>query len=152
MISFMDSAVRLGVDRRLNTLRPDSPRRWGKMSAHQMICHLSDSLRIALGERRAGSATGLFQRTVMKWFALYVPLPWPHGIPTMPEAQQGAGGTPPVDFARDREQLIRLTERFCDPARDSSCDSHPLFGRLTREQWMRWAYLHADHHLRQFGV
>jgi prephenate dehydrogenase len=29
--------------------------------------------------------------------------------------------------------------------------SHPMFGPMSPEDWMRWGYLHADHHLRQFG-
>jgi hypothetical protein len=29
---------------------------------------------------------------------------------------------------------------------------HPMFGDLTSWQWMRWGYLHTDHHLRQFGL
>jgi hypothetical protein len=30
-------------------------------------------------------------------------------------------------------------------------ESHPMFGGMTAKDWMRWGYLHADHHLRQFG-
>jgi hypothetical protein len=26
-----------------------------------------------------------------------------------------------------------------------------MFGPMTEKDWMRWGYLHADHHLRQFG-
>ena len=33
----------------------------------------------------------------------------------------------------------------------SYAPSHPMFGPMTPEDWMRWGYLHADHHLRQFG-
>ena len=40
---------------RLNAARPESERRWGSMSAHQMICHLSDSFRAALGESLVNS-------------------------------------------------------------------------------------------------
>ena len=29
---------------------------------------------------------------------------------------------------------------------------HPVFGPMTRGAWLRWGYLHTDHHLRQFGV
>jgi hypothetical protein len=29
--------------------------------------------------------------------------------------------------------------------------SHPMFGKMSAKDWMRWGYLHADHHLRQFG-
>jgi hypothetical protein len=28
---------------------------------------------------------------------------------------------------------------------------HPMFGAMTTLEWMRWGYLHTDHHLRQFG-
>jgi hypothetical protein len=30
--------------------------------------------------------------------------------------------------------------------------THPIFGALSARDWLRWGYLHADHHLRQFGV
>ena len=29
---------------------------------------------------------------------------------------------------------------------------HPIFGRMSQRAWLRWAYLHMDHHLRQFGA
>ena len=28
---------------------------------------------------------------------------------------------------------------------------HAIFGAMTASDWMRWGFLHADHHLRQFG-
>ena len=42
---------------RLSKVRPNSQRRWGSMSAHQMICHLSDSFRAALGEKHVSSSS-----------------------------------------------------------------------------------------------
>jgi hypothetical protein len=33
-------------------VRPDSQRCWGSMSGHQMICHLSDSFRVAWRKAR----------------------------------------------------------------------------------------------------
>ena len=67
---------------RLSKVRPDSQRRWGSMSAHQMICHLSDSFRVALGEKHVSSSSTLFKRTIYKWAALWVPFRWPHGVKT----------------------------------------------------------------------
>jgi len=29
---------------------------------------------------------------------------------------------------------------------------HPIFGGMSERAWLRWAYLHTDHHLRQFGT
>lgn len=137
---------------RVGRVQPDSPRQWGRMTAHGMLCHLSDSYLAGMGERKAKSKTGLFQRTVMKWAALRAPLRWPKGIPTMPEVEQGVGGTPPGDFAQDRANLQALVKRFSAPDFDFTPCAHPLFGAMSREQWMRWGYLHADHHLRQFSA
>jgi hypothetical protein len=31
-------------------------------------------------------------------------------------------------------------------------EPHPVFGPMTRVDWLRWGYLHVDHHLRQFSA
>ena len=135
---------------RLGRVRPDSQRRWGSMSAHQMVCHLSDSFRSAFGEKNVSSSTTLFKRTIYKWAALWVPLTWPHGIKTRPEMDQQQGGTHPVEFSSDVENLRILFGQFCG----WKCDfaPHAMFGQLSRTERMRFAYLHMDHHLRQFGA
>jgi hypothetical protein len=140
------------IVRRLRQVRPDSVRRWGRMSAHQMVCHLCDSFRMVTGERPVRDANRLMQRTVVKWIALYAPLRWPPGIPTTPEVDQERGGTKPVEFAADVAQCEALVE--CITTGSAMCDGkmHPIFGRMSRAAWLRWGYLHTDHHLRQFGA
>ena len=140
------------VPQRILALKPSLPALWGRMNAHQMICHLDDSFQLALGAREAGSVSNLFKRTVMKWGALYVPMPWPKGTPTMPEMEQGVGGTRPVEFDADRARLLRTIARFCEPGLSFASIEHPFFGPMTKSQWMRWGFLHTDHHLRQFGI
>ncbi len=151
MKSFLNLADKKEVLERLSDLRPDSRRRWGMMTPHQMICHLSDSFKFALGEKANSSVSNPFTRTVVKWIALYAPLPWPHGVKTRPEMDQQIGGTPPEDFERDRDRLVTLIERFTAPAKAAGFPPHPIFGDMSEAQWMRWGYLHCDHHLRQFG-
>ena len=136
---------------RVARLRNDSPHSWGKMSAHQMVCHLCDSFRSKLGGKEVQSRVDLFTRTAMKWFALRAPVPWPHGIKTPPELDQQIGGTPPEEFEKDRETLVSLTEQFVDQSGKLDSASHVFFGKMNVEEWMRWAWLHMDHHLRQFG-
>jgi DinB superfamily len=135
---------------RVAALTSSDPRLWGKMSAHQMVCHLCDSYKLPLGERSVSMATGFLQRTVIKFLALRAPMKWPHGVQTRPEMEQGVGGTAPAEFERDRGQLLSIIDRFCGSAIDRKIQ-HPIFGPMTRQEWMRWGYLHADHHLRQFG-
>lgn len=122
------------------------------MSAHQMICHLNDSFRVAMGLRSASPAISLLHRTIVKSIALYLPLRWPPGIMTRPEIDQEIGGTRPTDFERDVADMEAFVERFTSANPDFDWQPHPLFGRMSTREWLRWGYLHMDHHLRQFGA
>src|SRR5688572_4598798 len=94
------------VLRRLRELRPDSARQWGRMSAHQMVCHLADAFIMGTDQKPVSSASGFRQRTIIKWIALYTPLRWPPGrINTRPEVDQEIGGTKPIAFATDVASL-----------------------------------------------
>jgi hypothetical protein len=137
---------------RLAKVQPNHRARWGRMSAHQMLCHLNDSFLAVMGERYVSPATGPLQRTVVKWIALYAPIPWPKGIPTRPEMDQLLGGTPPFEFEHDKQALVAMIDRFSNPKRDFKWSAHPIFGKMLDPEWLRWGYLHTDHHLRQFGV
>jgi hypothetical protein len=65
---------------------------------------------------------------------------------------QEAGGTEPGDFAADLKQLEALVEIVTKPASGYRWPAHPIFGTMSEAAWLRWAYLHMDHHLRQFGL
>ena len=140
------------IRRRLRTLTPNATARWGRMSAHQMVCHLADGCRMALGEKAVSSVSGPLPPPVMKWIALHLPLPWPKGIPTRPEVDQHGGGTRPVDFAADLAHAEALLDRLATRPIDLRCPPHPIFGAMSRADWLRWGYLHTAHHLRQFGA
>jgi hypothetical protein len=139
--------------RRIDALRPDGSPRWGRMTAHQMVCHLTDGCRMLSGERTMAAAATRLPKPIMRWIALYLPVRWPAGVPTVPELDQTAGGgTSPIDFAAD---VAELTARLRCIASDPGCRfvaEHPVFGSMSRSAWQRWAYLHTDHHLRQFGL
>jgi hypothetical protein len=137
---------------RLARLTAENPRRWGRLSPHEALCHLADAFRCALGERERTMATTWLWRTVVKWIALRMPFHWPHGVPTRPEVDPRRSGTHPTDFTRDRAALEALTQRMAELPAEGAAGQHPMFGPLTRWEWQRWAYLHLDHHLRQFGV
>ena len=138
-----------GLSSRIAQIRQDVHALWGRMSAHQMVCHLADSFRAMLGGKAVSPTTSWIQRNVIKPLALWAPAKWPHGVPTRPELDQTTGGgTPPVDFERDRKDLLEIMSKF---RLSTEQTTHPMFGPLTHKEWMRWGYLHVDHHLRQFG-
>ena len=149
MSTFAEPAVVALCLRRIGRLKPDAPAKWGRMNAHQMVCHLSDSFRVGLGERPAGSMANPVTRTLVKWVALNTSISWPHGAKTMPEVEQGRGGTPPAEWSHDVTELQTLIDRF---AKSKTFGVHPFFGKMSERHWLIWGYRHTDHHLRQFGV
>ena len=140
------------IVRRLEAIGPVSRRRWGKMTVAEMVCHLSDGFRVAMSEKTAKPVSNLFTRSMMKWAALRLRFQWPHGVSTVPECEAGVGGTTPSEMERDLRELRELLERFSKQPRKFRFAEHPIFGKLSDAEWLRWGYLHTDHHLRQFGV
>jgi len=122
------------------------------MNAHQMVCHLSDCSRMALGQKRTSDASSPLRRTLIKWLALYTPLRWRPGLVTTPEVDQEMGGTKPAEFSADLKEAEDLLALVASRAGSRDWPDHPVFGRMSEGDWMRWAYLHTDHHLRQFGL
>ena len=138
------------IQLRLSMLTERDAAAWGRMNAHQMIRHLSDSMGVPLGEIRVADAeVSWLQRLALKWAALYVPLKWRPNFPTRPELDQCSLNLPLGDFETDRRKAIALAEHLSEAELEGR--RHPYFGAVTRAQWLRWGWLHADHHLRQFG-
>ena len=135
---------------RLRGLRPDSPRGWGKMSQSQMVCHCIDAFRVSLGEVKVGSVSKPFATTLLKWFVLYAPFHWPKNVPTGKPSDQNSRGTQPADLSNDIADLEKMTHRFVLSKKQNAMLEHPFFGPMTDSEWLRWGYLHLDHHLRQF--
>ena len=140
-----------GIVSRLRTLSPDSQRRWGRMTPHQAVCHLSDSFKAVLGDRPLKAREPDLGRRIMRFMAFTLPMQWPRGVPTSPAVDAEKEGTPPGDFAGDVAELERLLERFV--ATDGrTVAPHYVWGAMSRGEWGRYAYRHMDHHLSQFGV
>ena len=138
-------------ERRLALVTPATARRWGTLTAPEMVCHLSDSFRGMLGEHPTSPApSSAVRRQVVRFVALHTPLPWPKGVPTRPEVDPHRQGTRPVAFASDCARLRELMRRFVSPG--TVYAAHPMFGALSHREWMLWGYRHVDHHFRQFGI
>lgn len=137
---------------RLCAIGPASQRRWGKMTVAEMVCHLSDALRVSMGEKQASPIGNWASRTLVKWGALWVPTRWPHGVPTVPACDARIDGTLPAEIEADLRRVREDFARFTRQPREYELQSHPIFGAMNEKEWMRWGYLHMDHHLRQFGA
>ena len=152
MKSLLDAQCRHELIARVECVQAETPRCWGKMTAPQMICHLNDSFLGIMGEKPMEIPRGFTLWPALKYVALYSPGKWPQGVPTRPEFDQCSGaGTPPAQFEADVRSLLGTMDRFARRPRNFQFRPHPMFKEMSEAQWMRWGYLHVDHHLRQFG-
>ena len=135
------------IQDRLRTLKADAPARWGGMDAPQMVAHLGDCLRMALGDLPCQSKKLPIRYPPLKQLIVYW-LPFPKGAPTAPELV----GHVTVSWMSEMADLTSLMERFTRQGGDTRFPVHPAFGRLSRRAWGVLVYRHTDHHLRQFGV
>lgn len=148
MPSLHDDATRAVIRQRLHTLAPERTGAWGRMTAPQMLAHLTDALRLAFGDLPCVPKNVPLARVFpVKHLILYV-LPFPKGAPTARELV----ARPPAEWPQELAACCEQLERFASASAPSHWPAHPLFGRLTGAQWGVLAYRHMDHHLRQFGV
>ncbi len=153
MKNLLDEKPRAAIVRRLRGLAPDTPPRWGRMDAHQMLCHLGDAFHVALGDRPVARVRSRVPLPLVRVFAQWLPgVRYPRGFPAPREIRQGVGGTRPDRFERDAAHVVEVIDRFARHRERLAGVIHPLFGRITARQWGIWGYRHTDHHLRQFGL
>jgi hypothetical protein len=133
---------------RTQRITPDSPRQWGSMTPHQMLLHLGGASAAALGEARftlKPRAGGAIVRVIL----FYLMPRYPRGVRVGNDPARRV--VDPAAFDRDRQRVIDLTRAMAAPDAPLVA-THPLFGTMSRRNWQRWAYMHTDHHLRQFGA
>ena len=147
-----DLAVLQSLVTRLRALQPASPRRWGTLTPHEMLCHLGDATGMVLGTRPRQHPVPGRARPVVKALALWSPLRWPHGWRTNPMHDPKTGGTRPSVFAQDLVRAVAGLEGIASAKPDALEPVHGFFGTMSVTDWQRWAYKHTDHHLRQFGL
>ena len=152
-----DSEVRDTFFRRLlidalMALREDARPRWGKMTAQQMVEHLTWAFELSSGQVRVDCPIPEAQRERLKAF-LYDNRPTPREFsnPVL------TAGLPPLRYAGLAEATAGLRvemERFLRQLATTpgAMHMHPVFGPIGGEAWGRAHFKHAYHHLLQFGL
>ncbi len=149
--SNFDKQAKQTILKRIDALTPESKARWGQMNVTQMLTHLNDAFRIALGMKEAKDTSNLFTRYIKFPVAAYVLPTWPRGEATAPELAQEATGSKPRDFYTELEFLKKMIDIF-DEREEGKLKPHPMFGKLRKKQWVALFVKHLNHHLTQFGV
>ena len=142
--------------RRVTALRPDTPARWGRFTAPQMLAHAIQSVGMMTGDLpvKRKRVPWVIRRAPLKQLLIYV-LPFPKGLPTSPEllARDALSVTVSAEEWADELRVFeRALERIPQVADRGVWPVHPAFGPLSGRQWGALQYRHLDHHFRQFGL
>jgi hypothetical protein len=130
---------------RLDQLAPDRVPSWGRMTAPQMVAHVTDALRMAFGDLPTESKRLPLRYPPLKQLIIYW-LPFPRSTPTAAELIARRPG----EWGAEVRHCRALVERFASEPRERPWPEHPAFGALSARQRGVLAYRHMDHHLRQF--
>src|SRR5262245_19625303 len=106
MKTVADPVVLQSLVARLELLQPGASRRWGSLTANEMLCHLGDAAAMVLRTRPRLQPMASRERRLLKGLGLWSPIRWPHGWATNPQHDPKAAGTRPSDFGRDRARAV----------------------------------------------
>lgn len=157
MRSLLDPNARASLTRRLESLRPDTPARWGSFDAPGMLSHLIQSLRVTVGDAEMPpEPTPLLVRRGPLRYLLIHTLPFPRGLATSPVLLE----RPPLapdrrgadEWAAECGRFTELLDRIGSRPADGPWPTHAAFGAMSGREWGVLQYRHADHHFRQFGI
>lgn len=148
MKTVFDSSARDEIVSRISALSSQNIAKWGKMNVYQMVRHCTLCEDMMLGEIKIkrvfiGRLIGpMILRKVLK-----DDKPFGKSSPTSPILKTvGTSG----DIELQKKEWIKRIEHY--GSFNEPQFVHPFFGPMTKEQIGHFAYKHADHHLRQFGV
>ncbi|HUR65974.1 MAG TPA: DUF1569 domain-containing protein [Chitinophagaceae bacterium] len=145
--NLFDNAVKQDIIVRINQLTPSTERKWGKMNVSQMLAHVQLPIGIAYGTHNPKGSFLLRMIGPLFKSKLWDKKPYKQGLPTDPTFIMTGSER---NFEKEKAILIDLVNRF-----DESTvvgEKHPIFGKLSKENWSKATWKHLDHHLNQFGV
>ena len=143
--------LRNEVARALGSLRADATARWGRMTAQQMVEHLTWACECSTGRAAVECVFPPAVLARMKTF-LNDHRDSPHEFMN-PALVNGLPALRCADLAEAKAALLRELSRFLDAPRDGGeLRVHPIFGPLDHEEWHRAHYKHLRHHFLQFGL
>jgi Protein of unknown function (DUF1569) len=147
MKSIWQEETRRELHDRMARLAWDRRAEWGRFTAPKMVCHLADSLRMAVGDLKVAPKKSPIRYPPLKQLIVYL-APFPKGVPTAPELL----AREPREWTDDVADVQSLLGRAAASRTTDAWPDHPVFGTLSKRAWGVLIYRHMDHHLRQFGA
>jgi len=149
MNSIFDKNNNDALIKRIHLLNENSKPLWGKMNVSQMLSHCQAPIDLALGniEIKSNFVLGILGR-LFKSKILNSGKFKKNSI-TLTEFSRSDS----YEFEKNKIALIKKISTFAVLGNESiKRTKHPIFGKMSYEEWDKLQYMHLDHHLRQFGV
>ncbi|HYC79797.1 MAG TPA: DUF1569 domain-containing protein [Candidatus Binatia bacterium] len=133
---------------RIDKLSPSTNHLWGKMDVAQMLAHNAIILECAVGNRTPNRSYLSLGSLIKRFYYSSWP-PYTHRMPTDPTFIV----RDQHNFEAEKVRVKNLIRQFYDGGPTKvTAHPHPVFGKLTPDQWAKGLYKHINHHLNQFGV
>lgn len=138
--------------RTIDGLTPTTKPAWGKMTAQHMVEHLTETLKIAIGEEEIPVYTPENQLAEMRRF-LMGNRAFPRGV-VSPAVGSELPRLKHDTFEDAMAAFWRYIYAFEKYYRDNPDATHinPAFGKLTYPEWRQFMTKHFTHHFEQFGL
>lgn len=138
----------VSISNRILSLRPAAKGRWGKMNLVQMMRHLTIATGSGLKVYRLNDESSFLSRTFLKFLILRILKRLPQNAPAPKGFRTETNLL--LDFKTEKTNVLDILQlAFVSTQR---IYPHPMFGKMTRNEWGKLVYRHFDHHLRQFGA
>ncbi len=150
MKSILNLAEYKEIRSRLENLKIDSEKQWGKMDVAQMLAHCNILIEKATGKIPFKDESNFISKTLIRWVVLHKVKKGDFGknAPTAPSLVIADE----KDFNKEKQRLLENVEEFYTKGNQAELGRHPAFGSFTNEQWGSSQYVHLDHHLKQFSA
>jgi hypothetical protein len=141
-----DPEVYASIRERMQSLRVDTQRQWGKMSVDQMLWHVNVSMREAVGDYTPHLEPLPVPKALFRWAVINIP--WGRGGRTRPDMY----AVSTYDFNAQKAECLSLIDRIVARPLSAEWPNSASMGKMTGKHWSRLTAKHLEHHLRQFGV
>ncbi|WP_347158253.1 DUF1569 domain-containing protein [Pontibacter chitinilyticus] len=147
--NLLDKTTAAELMARANALQADSKGKWGEMNVTEMLHHCNlTTAQVLDGDMECKPST--LKQRLLRILSLYVVPQFPKNLPGAAR-NDTKGKIDSGQFAVEKQRFLQLLDRFGNHKAPIAL-THPAFGNLNTRQWGLAAWMHLDHHLRQFGV
>lgn len=133
----------------LLALTPEHKPLWGKMQPQLMVEHMADTLRFSNGHATAPLLMPADKLPILRR-QLMSDMPLPHNFQNPTVAHDIRYETLAQAQAALRSELQAFEAYFA--TNPNATPAHPIYGPLTKAEWVRFHTKHFLHHLEQFGL